>query len=116
MPNGRLCNVGITKWPSWRRDEFPIIVKPVPMDITPMYLLIALLCFLAALASQFNQTRSAKLAEVSRFRELGVSEGRVQQFYQETTLQDFKQRLPSILLNGTLLSTFIMSVAWLASH
>ena len=77
-----------------------------------MYELIALGCFVAAVASQFNLTRNATLAQVSRFRELGVSDDRARQFYQETALAAFKQRWPAILLHGSLLSLFSLSVCW----
>jgi hypothetical protein len=78
-----------------------------------MYVLIALGCFAAAVASQFGRTRSATLAQVSRFRALGVSDDRARQFYQETALAAFKRRWPAMLWHGTLLSLFSLSVCWL---
>lgn len=77
-----------------------------------MYWLIALGCFAAAVALQFNLTRSATLAKASRFRALGVSDDRARQFYQDTALAAFKQRWPAMLLHGSLLSSFSLSVCW----
>lgn len=81
-----------------------------------MYLLITLACFTAAIATQFNLTRSAKLAEVRRFRALGVSDDRAKQFYRDTALQAFTRRWPSILLHGVLLTGFCLAILWFVAQ
>lgn len=81
-----------------------------------MYWWVALGCFVAAVASQFNLTRSETLAQVSRFRALGVSEDRARQFYQQTALAAFTRRWPAILLHGSLLSVFSVSVLGLVTN
>lgn len=81
-----------------------------------MLALIPLVCFALVVASQFRLIHSSKLAEMRKFQAFGVSDDRAQQFYRDTALPAFKERWPAMVVNGSLLSAFTLSVAWLTTH
>jgi hypothetical protein len=81
-----------------------------------MLALIPLVCFALVVASQFRLIRSSKLAQVRKFQAFGVSDDRARQFYRDAALPAFKERWLAMVVNGSLLSAFTLSVVWFAMH